>query len=170
MKRVSVTEGPASQPMAAYKAAGRQRGPHRVQWGRAMRLASRKSGPTAALCCETKRRRWRRSGVGEESGTRAGGGRVGRRAHEEEWRGFRRGRGGRRARGEEWWLSRPCAGGGDAQGLVEAAPRAPWTGLRGWERGGIGARLGPPPQCCRLWVRVELDEEELGQRRWSEAG
>ena len=62
MKRVGVTEGPASQPMAAYKAAGSQRGPRRVQWGRAMRLASRKSGPTAALCCETKRRRWRRSG------------------------------------------------------------------------------------------------------------
>jgi hypothetical protein len=37
-------------------------------------------------------------------------------------------------------LSRPRSGGGNAWGLA-AAPRAPWTGPRGWERGGIGARL-----------------------------
>ena len=60
------------------------------------------------------------------------------------WGGFTRARGeGEEARGEEWSsLSRPRAGGGNARGLAEAAPCAAWTGLRGWERGGNGARLG----------------------------
>lgn len=108
--------------------------------------------PRATLEKKTRRRR---SGVGEESGTRAGGGGVGRRTHEEEWRGFTREK-GRRARGEEWWLSRPRAGEGNARGLA-AARRAPWRGLRGW---GIRARLGPPPQCRPLCVVLAEDGEE----------
>lgn len=46
---------------------------------------------------------------------------------------------GEGAGGQEW--SR--AGGGNARGLA-GAPRAPWTGLHGWERGGIEGQLGPP--------------------------
>ena len=115
---------------------------------------------------EKKTRRRRHSRFGEESSRPlAGGAGVGRRTHEDAWGAFTRGRGGER------------------RGIV-ARRRLECTGARRRTARAMDmvARLGAGRnrsstwtsaavlRCCRLWVRVELDEEELGQRRWSEAG
>jgi hypothetical protein len=61
MKETGVAEGPASQPMAAYKAES-QRGPRRVPVGPGNEIGGPKDGADSGTRSETRQRRWLRSG------------------------------------------------------------------------------------------------------------